>query len=398
MSSPSARLAAIKNHLDQGKLLRRTKMRKVIVCRDLGTDAMGILRACEDIELVVWPENRPCDRTWLLDNVTGAEGVALMLSEKVDDELLDKAGPSLKVISTMSVGYEHVSLPALMKRGVRLGYTPDVLTDAVADVAVLLALMATRNVKATTSIVENGQWPESTWAPFSFCGPQLSSGLLPSLAFPAPGTPGTSSNPSGESTERTVGFLGFGRIAQATLARLVAFGARKFIYTGNPNASASSLQSSSAADIELATKHNLPQNAITRVSIESLAENSDVLFVLAPGGPSTYHIISHELLARMKPTAVLVNASRGSLVDSDALAQALGEGRLWGAGLDVVEGEPKVSSDHPLVKEPRCVILPHIGSATFETRRAMATLTARNVIAGVRGEPMPAELDLTAWT
>lgn len=192
--------------------------------------------------------------------------------------------------------------------------------------------------------------------------------------------------------------MGFGRIAQATLARLVAFGARRFIYTGNPNASGSDLRTNSSADAEIAAKHYLPPDAITRVPIEALAAESDVLFVLAPGGATTYHIISHEFLARMKPTAVLVNAGRGSLVDSDALAQALRENRLWGAGLDVVEGEPKIGSDHPLVKEPRCVILPHIGSATFETRRAMATLAARNVIAGVRGEAMPAELDLTART
>lgn len=164
-----------------------------------------------------------------------------------------------------------------------------------------------------------------------------------------------------------MGLLGFGRIAQAILQRLIAFGVRKFIYTGNPSSPIDL-----SKDAELAQRYGLPPGSISGVSLEVLAEKSDVVFVLAPGGPSTYHIISHEFLSRMKRTAVLVNVSRGTLVDSDALAQALKDGRLWAAGLDVVEGEPMIANDHPLIKEPRCVILPHVGSATFETRKAMA--------------------------
>ncbi|THG97880.1 hypothetical protein EW145_g7524 [Phellinidium pouzarii] len=276
---------------------------------------MPILRERKELELIVWPENRQCDRSWLLENIPGAAGVIVLLSEQVNDELLDKAGPSLKVVSTMSVGYEHLFLPALAKRGIRVGYTPDILTDA-----------------------------------------------------------------------------GFGRIAQATLARLVPFGIRQCIYTGNPAASAFS--GSSARDHALAASLSLPAGAISRVPLTDLAVRSDVLFVLAPGGPETYHTVDADFLRRMKSSAVLVNPSRGSLVDSDALARALREGWIWGAGLDVVEGEPRVGTDHPLVNEPRCVILPHIGSATFETRLGMATLAAKNVIGGVLGETMPTELDL----
>ena len=146
---------------------------------------------------------------------------------------------------------------------------------------------------------------------------------------------------------------------------------------------------------------------------DTLARESDILFVLAPGGPSTYHIVDETFLKKMKRSAILVNPSRGTLVDSDALDRALDEGWLWAAGLDVVEGEPQIDDSHPLVKHPRhvncvtdqfvvysnlnsrCVILPHIGSATLETRLGMATLTVQNAIAGIFDEPMPAQLDLT---
>jgi glyoxylate/hydroxypyruvate reductase len=143
---------------------------------------------------------------------------------------------------------------------------------------------------------------------------------------------------------------------------------------------------------ELKAKHGL--QSLRRVELDELAKESDVLFVLAPGGDKTKHIVNADFLRKMKKTAVLVNTSRGTLVDSDALVKALHEGWIWGAGLDVVEGEPDVPANHPLVKEPRCVVLPHIGSATLETRLGMATLAAQNLLGGVFKEPMPAELDL----
>lgn len=145
-----------------------------------------------------------------------------------------------------------------------------------------------------------------------------------------------------------MGFLGFGRIAKATLARLVSFGITHCIYASNP---------SSPRDYELeaalAARHAL--RSVRRVELDELARESDVLFVLAPGGDATRHVVDAGFLRMMKKYAILVNTSRGTLVDSDALAQALREEWIWGAGLDVVEGEPQVSADHPLVKEPRCV-------------------------------------------
>jgi len=282
---------------------------------------------------------------------------------------MNTAGASLKVVSTMSVGYEHVDLAALAKRGVRLGYTPDILNDAVADVSIMLALMAGRNGGKAVSYVKNGEWPGASWAPFGWCGPQLS---------------GTVGGP-----KRTAGFLGFGRIAQATLNRLVGFGVTRCLYTTRAG-------SPPKKDLEdtLTGKYrtvNPGFESVRQVDLKTLARESDTLFVLAPGGAETRHIVNEELLKEMKRTSVLVNTSRGSLVDSDALVKALREGWIWGAGLDVVDGEPDIAADHPLVKEPSCVILPHIGSATLSTRADMANRVVANVLAVLSDEPMVSE-------
>jgi glyoxylate/hydroxypyruvate reductase len=168
------------------------------------------------------------------------------------------------------------------------------------------------------------QWPP--WAPFAFCGPQLSTNSI--------------------TRTRTAGFIGFGRISQATLSRLIPFGFTDCIYTSNPSSKADP-----QADAELSHKFKL--RSLRRGSLDEVAAESDVVFVLAPGGTQTYHIVNEEFLRKMKRTSVLVNTSRGTLVDSDALAKALRERWIWVAGLDVIEGEPDVGVDHPLVKEPR---------------------------------------------
>ena len=147
---------------------------------------------------------------------------------------------------------------------------------------------------------------------------------------------------------RTAGFLGFGRIAQATLKRLISFGLTHCIYTSNPSS-----PRNTALEASLTAEHNL--RSVRRVDLDQLARESDMLFVLAPGGEDTRHVVNADFLRKMKKHAVLVNAARGTLVDSDALAQALREEWIWGAGLDVVEGEPHIGADHPLVREPRYV-------------------------------------------
>ncbi|KAJ6546018.1 hypothetical protein DFH09DRAFT_1171797 [Mycena vulgaris] len=338
---------------------------KIVVCKDLG-EAMPLLTDRDDIEVIRWTEDRRCDRAWLLENIPGAAGIVVCFQDQVNRELVQAAGPNLRVVSTISVGYEHIDLQVMAEHKIQVGYTPDILTDAVADSAVMLALMATRRTGQSTSFVKDDQWPTFNWTPFAFCGPQLST-----TAF-AP--------------TRTVGFLGFGRIAHAVLARLAAFGITHCIYTPRPGAGPQL-----ARDAQLKAKHNL--TALAPVELSTLARDSDVLFVLAPGGERTRHLVDAAFLRQMKRTSVLVNNGRGSVVNSAALAHALREGWIWGAGLDVVDEEPQVTAEHPLVREPRCVVLPHIGSATLETRAEMAVLTARNVLAGVLSEPLPVALD-----
>ncbi|KAF8180425.1 hypothetical protein BJ912DRAFT_1023740 [Pholiota molesta] len=339
-SVPSSRLSHIRAHMHS------SQSPKVVLTRNLGPDVMPFLERRQDIELVVWGQDRACDREWLLEHVPGAAALIVILTDRIDAEVLDAAGPQLQVVSTMSVGYDHINVKELAKRNIKLGYTPDVLTDAVADTSIMLALMAGRNARESMTVVNEGKWPEYNWGPFLFCGRQLSA--------------------SASSPTRTVGFLGFGRIAYATLARLVPFGFTHCIYTAAP------------------PPRRRP--SATPRSRRNTAWRRDVVFVLAPGGAAT---------ANLK-TAVLVNTSRGTLVDSHALARALRDRWIWGAGVDVVTGEPQISADHPLVREPRCIVLPHIGSATVETRIDMATLAVKNALAVISGTEMPASLDLTS--
>jgi len=147
-----------------------------------------------------------------------------------------------------------------------------------------------------------------------------------------------------------VGFIGFGRISQATVGRLVPFGITDCLYTSNP-------ENKPDVDRDNALRQKFGLQTLRRVDLDELARESDVVFVLAPGGPSTYHIVNEAFLKKMKKTSILVNVARGSLVDSDALAKALRENWIWGAGIDVVEGEPNITQEHPLIKESRCVLV-----------------------------------------
>ncbi|KAJ7082636.1 hypothetical protein B0H15DRAFT_924044 [Mycena belliarum] len=348
-----------------------TGRRKIVVCKDLGATAMLLLTDRPDLEVVRWMEDRRCDRAWLLQNIAGASGVVVCFQDMVINTLSRiltyiRSGPNLRVVSTISVGYEHIDLQVMAEHKIHVGYTPDILTDAVADSTVMLALMASRRTDETSSFVKNNQWPDFNWTPSAFCGPQLST------------TP--------FSPTRTVGFLGFGRIAHAVLRRLAGFGVTHCIYTPRPGAAPQP-----ARDARLQALHGLV--SVAPVDLPALARASDVLFVLAPGGAQTLHLVDAAFLRQMKPSGVLVNSGRGAVVDSAALAQALREGWIWGAGLDVLEEEPHVTAMHALVREPRCVVLPHLGSAALETRAEMTRLTARNVLAGVLGEPLPVALD-----
>ncbi|KAF5845030.1 hypothetical protein GGP41_001191 [Bipolaris sorokiniana] len=284
-----------------------------------------------------------------------------MLTDKVDEELLEAAGPQLKAIASFSVGTDHVDRDALKKRNIRLGYTPTCLTDAVADLTVMLILMAQRRGGESIAKVARGEWPQMPWHPLLMTGPQIRGS--------------------------TVGFLGFGRIAQASLQRLLPFGIKRVIYlTSKPG------QPAREDHFGLLQNSNIPIEPAT--SADQLAQESDVVIVGCALTPSTKHLISTDFFSKMKKLSVIVNIARGPIIDTDALVKALDEEQIFGAGLDVIENEPNITADHPILKQPRAVLVPHIGSATIETREQMATESVKNLLAGLSGEEMINELHL----
>jgi glyoxylate/hydroxypyruvate reductase len=224
-----------------------------------------------------------------------------MLSDRCDEELLRAAGDQLKVIASFSVGTDHVNKDALKERGIRLGYTPTCLTDAVADLTVMLILMAQRRGGEAIAKVVKGEWPKMPWSPLLMTGPQIRGS--------------------------TVGFLGFGRIGQATLKRLIPFGISRVLYTtskqGKPvQEDHFGLIKENVVPIEVAADW------------KQLARESDVVIVGCALSPSTKHLVNADFFAQMKKLAVLVNIARGPVVDTDALVAALDKGQIFGAGLD----------------------------------------------------------------
>ncbi|KAI4934726.1 hypothetical protein J4E85_002584 [Alternaria conjuncta] len=335
---------------------------KVVVTRQLIDEAQGLLDAKkEELEVVQWQSEKPCPRPWLLENAKGASGILVMLTDKVDEELLEATGSQLKAIASFSVGTDHVDRNALKKRDVRLGYTPTCLTDAVADLTIMLILMAQRRGGESMTKVAKGEWPQMPWHPLLMTGPQIRGS--------------------------TIGFLGFGRIAQASLLRLLPFGIKKVIYlTSKPG---KPVKEDHFGLIKNATIPIEPAN-----STDQLAQESDVVVVGCALTPETKHLVSTDFFSKMKKLAVIVNIARGPIIDTDALVTALDQEQIFGAGLDVIENEPNITADHPILKQPRAVLVPHIGSATIETRVQMATESVKNLLAGLAGEEMVNELQL----
>ncbi|KAL6703506.1 hypothetical protein ACN47E_009604 [Coniothyrium glycines] len=335
---------------------------KVVVTRALIDEAQTLLDAKkEELDIVQWQSEKPCDRKWLLENAKGAAGILVMLSDQVNEELLEAAGSQLKAIASFSVGTDHVDRAALKKRNIRLGYTPTCLTDAVADLTVMLILMAQRRGGEAMSKVNKGEWPQMPWHPLLMTGPQIRGS--------------------------TVGFLGFGRIAQATLKRLLPFGIKRVIYlTSKPGQPVKEDHFGLVKDATITIE---PAG-----SRDQLATESDIVIVGCALTPDTKHLVSTDFFNKMKKLAVIINIARGPIIDTDALVTALEAQTIFGAGLDVIENEPNIQADHPLLKQPRCVLVPHIGSATIETREQMAMESVRNLLAGLEDGQMINEVDL----
>ena len=293
-------------------------------------------------EVDIWPESVPPTPAEFRARAAGCAGVLTMLTDKVDAEFL-AATPGLRVVANYAVGVNNIDLAACRARGVAVGNTPGVLTDATADLAVALLLAASRRVSESQADARAGKW--HTWEPTGYLGCDLAG--------------------------RTVGVVGMGRIGLAAARRLHFGWGMRVLYTART--------AKPDADADLGAR---------RVPLDELLAESDFVTVHADLNDSTRHLFDAAAFARMKPTTVFVNTSRGPVVDQAALAAALRAGTIFAAGLDVTDPEP-LPPGHELYSLPNCVITPHIASATPVTRGEMARMAAANVVAGVRGEALP---------
>jgi lactate dehydrogenase-like 2-hydroxyacid dehydrogenase len=300
--------------------------------------AMSVLEGVGSVRL---PDREPpLPVAELHELVRGAHGVVTLLHDRVDSTLLNAAGGQLRVIANVAVGYDNVDLAACAARGVVVTNTPGVLTDATADTAMALILMATRRMGEGERLIRAAQpWK---WGLYFHLGVGLRG--------------------------KTLGIVGLGQIGRATAHRARAFG-MEIVYSARTRAP---IEVEAALDAQ-------------HLSLDDLLTTADVVSLHCPLRPETRHLIGAPELARMKPTTFLINTARGPIVDEDALVTALREGTIAGAGLDVFEHEPEVNPG--LFDLENAVLLPHLGSATVETRTAMAVLAAKNVAAMISGEP-----------
>ncbi len=312
---------------------------KVFVTRPIPEEGFEIIRDFCEVDL--WQSELPPSRAELLLHVRGVDGLLCLLTDKIDGEVMEEAGPRLKVISNHAVGFDNIDLNAATARRIPVGNTPGVLTDATADFAFALMMAVARRIPEAERYVHEGKW--KTWGPMTLLGVELKGA--------------------------TLGLVGFGRIGKAVARRAAGFDMRVIYY--DPS------EKEQVADL----------NA-NQVDLETLLKEADFISLHTPLTQDTHHMIDAQALSKMKPNAVLVNTARGPVVDPDALYEALRDHRIFGAGLDVTDPEP-IPMDSPLLTLDNVIIAPHIASASQTSRDQMSWMAAQNLIAGLKGERLP---------
>jgi glyoxylate reductase len=314
---------------------------KVYVTRRIPHPGLEIIGECCDI--LLHEGETPPSREEIIRNVRDKDGLLCLLTDSITEEVMD-AGPRLKVISTFSTGFEHLDVPAATARGIYCGHTPDVLTEATADLTFALLLGAARNIVPADRFLRSGEW-SIPWSPTLFLGEMV--------------------------WGRTLGLVGFGRIGRAVALRAKGFN-MKVLYH----------------DMRRLSPDEERKYGAHYRTLEALLGESDFVSLHTPLTPQTRHLMNEERFGLMKAKAFLINASRGPVVDETALVKALKEGRIAGAALDVFEKEP-VEKDNSLLGFGNVVLLPHIASATTETRSKMAEMSATNLVAALKGQRPP---------
>jgi glyoxylate reductase len=314
---------------------------RVFVARVLPDEGLDPIRAATDLDL--WTDELPPPRDELLRRVAGVDGLLSLLTDRVDEELLDVAGAQLKVVSNYAVGFDNIDVEACTRRRIPAGNTPGVLTETTADLAFALLMAAARRIDEGSRYVRAGSW--KTWGPMLLLGVDVHGA--------------------------TLGVVGFGRIGREMAKRAAGFGMRVLYHDVQP----------ASAEDERAL------NA-THVELDTLLAEADFVTLHVNLTNETHHLIDASALARMKPTAILLNTSRGPVVDHAALHDALRDRRIFAAALDVTDPEP-LPADSPLLTLDNCLVVPHIASASRVTRGRMAAMAAENLLAGLRGERLP---------
>lgn len=344
----------------------------VVVTRRLPPQAWNPLRAHAD--LVCWDQDRPVTREWLLDHIPAAEGLYCLLTDRIDREVL-QLGKRLRVISTMAVGVDHIDIEECTRRGIAVGHTPGILTETTADLAFALLLAAARRLVEGVDYVRQGHW--TTWSPNVLLGQEVCGA--------------------------TLGLVGLGRIGRAVARRALGFQMKLLAVrspralsqspatsvspeTGAPSLALQKLQEEMAPS-QLELEHAL-NSSLHDVDLQEALAQSDFVSLHVPLTPDTYHLIGAPEFRLMKSSSILINTSRGAVVDSEALYEALSKGCISGAALDVTDPEP-IPASHPLLTLSNCVIIPHLGSASVVTRTRMACMAVENLVAGLHGEALP---------
>lgn len=317
--------------------------KKVFITRLIPDEGLKKIRRNFDVR--IWPEEKPPSKQQIIENAKGCQGIVTLLSDPIDKELIE-ALPDLRVIVQYAVGYDNIDVEAATERGIMVTNTPEVLTEATADLTWALILAAARRVVEADRYVREGQW-QVAWGPKMLLGMEV---------FAA-----------------TLGIIGMGRIGSAVARRAKGFSMRILYHSGPED--------------EISRNAERTMGAI-RTDLKTLLRDSDIISIHVPLTEKTKNLIGPKEIASMKAGAILVNTSRGAVVDEKALFNALKEGKLASAGLDVLNHEP-IEKDNPLLSLSNVVLVPHIGSASIVARNKMAVMCADNLIAALNGQTPP---------
>ncbi len=325
----------------------------VVVTRQLPLTAWHALTA--QAQVVCWEDDCAVSHEWLLTQIPEADGLYCLLTDQIDEDVL-RLGKRLRVVSTMSVGYDHIDIPMCTARKIPVGHTPGILTETTADLAFALLMASARRIVEGADYVRQGQWAE--WKPDLLLGQEV---------FGA-----------------TLGIVGFGRIGQAVARRAKGFG-MNVLAVRSPREHREASESSLVAG---SNGESSDTPSVTFVELPTALRESDFVSLHVPLTSDTQHLMGASQFQMMKRSSIFINTSRGAVVDQDALFHALEQRTIAGAALDVTDPEPLPSS-HPLLTLSNCLVIPHLGSASTATRSLMADMAVENILAGFRGECLP---------